>query len=63
MPRSDGIETSRELMKRYPDSQRPTIIALTANATPSDREKCLQAGYVCSHLSFAITPILTNNNV
>lgn len=43
MPRSDGIETSRELIKRYP-SQRPTIIALTANATAGDREKCLQAG-------------------
>ncbi|KAK6348190.1 His Kinase A domain containing protein [Orbilia javanica] len=55
MPRSDGIETSRELMKRYPDSQRPTIIALTANATPSDREKCLQAGML-SHIAKPIKP-------
>ncbi|KAF3933514.1 hypothetical protein ABW20_dc0103708 [Dactylellina cionopaga] len=55
MPRSDGIETSRELMKRYPDSQRPTIIALTANATASDREKCLQAGML-NHLAKPIKP-------
>lgn len=55
MPRSDGIETSRELMKRYPDSQRPTIIALTANATPSDREKCLHAGML-SHIAKPIKP-------
>ncbi|EPS38277.1 hypothetical protein H072_8057 [Dactylellina haptotyla CBS 200.50] len=55
MPRSDGIETSRELMKRYPDSQRPTIIALTANATPNDRDKCLQAGML-SHIAKPIKP-------
>ncbi|EWC44471.1 hypothetical protein DRE_06739 [Drechslerella stenobrocha 248] len=55
MPRSDGIETSRELTKRYPDSQRPTIIALTANATASDREKCLHAG-MFSHIAKPIKP-------
>lgn len=55
MPRSDGIETSIELHKRYNDMERPTIIALTANATASDKEKCMQAGMM-SHIAKPINP-------
>jgi len=55
MPRSDGIETSIELHKRYNDMERPTIIALTANATASDKEKCMQAGML-SHIAKPINP-------
>lgn len=55
MPRADGIETTLELRSRYPDGERPTIIALTANATANDRERCQQAGMV-SHIAKPILP-------
>ncbi len=55
MPRADGIETSRELHRRYKDDERPTIIALTANATANDREKCHQAG-MSTHIAKPILP-------
>ncbi|TGZ80051.1 hypothetical protein EX30DRAFT_308148 [Ascodesmis nigricans] len=57
MPRADGIETSRELYRRYPDGERPAIIALTANATASDRERCHEAGM----LTHVAKPILPND--
>jgi CheY-like chemotaxis protein len=55
MPRADGIETSLELGRRYADHERPTIIALTANATASDREKCHDAG-MRMHIAKPILP-------
>lgn len=55
MPRADGIETSIELGKRYGDGERPAIIALTANATASDREKCAEAG-MRTHIAKPILP-------
>ncbi|KAA8904409.1 hypothetical protein FN846DRAFT_779701 [Sphaerosporella brunnea] len=55
MPRADGIETSLELGRRYADHERPTIIALTANATASDREKCHDAG-MRTHIAKPILP-------
>jgi CheY-like chemotaxis protein len=45
MPEMDGSEAARQLLARLPDpSQRPWIIALTANATKTDRDACLAAG-------------------
>jgi signal transduction histidine kinase/CheY-like chemotaxis protein len=44
MPEMDGLTASREIRKKYQDSQRPWIIAMTANAMQGDREICLQAG-------------------
>jgi len=55
MPRADGIETSLELRRRYVDGEKPTIIALTANATANDREKCQQVG-MSNHIAKPILP-------
>jgi len=44
MPEMDGLESTRELVRKYPPDQRPKIIAMTANAMEGDRERCLEAG-------------------
>jgi CheY-like chemotaxis protein len=44
MPEMDGLEASRRICARWPRGQRPTIIAMTANAMQGDREMCLEAG-------------------
>jgi GAF domain-containing protein/CheY-like chemotaxis protein len=44
MPEMDGLEASRRICNRWPRTQRPAIIAMTANAMQGDREMCLEAG-------------------
>ncbi|HDN27097.1 MAG TPA: response regulator [Thioploca sp.] len=44
MPEMDGLSTTRQIIKQWPATQRPYIIAMTANAMPEDREICLKAG-------------------
>jgi PAS domain S-box-containing protein len=44
MPEMDGLEASRAINERWPEQERPRIIAMTANAMQGDREECLAAG-------------------
>lgn len=44
MPEMDGLEASRQINKRWGRTDRPRIVAMTANAMQGDREKCLAAG-------------------
>jgi signal transduction histidine kinase/ActR/RegA family two-component response regulator len=44
MPEMDGLEASRRITARLSPSQRPRIVAMTANAMQGDREACIAAG-------------------
>ncbi|NEQ68780.1 MAG: response regulator, partial [Symploca sp. SIO2D2] len=44
MPEMDGYAATKEIEDRFPEDNRPWIIALTANAMEGDREKALAAG-------------------
>jgi signal transduction histidine kinase/CheY-like chemotaxis protein/HPt (histidine-containing phosphotransfer) domain-containing protein len=44
MPEMNGFETTQAIHALLPKEKRPKIIAVTAYATVSDREKCLSAG-------------------
>lgn len=44
MPKLDGIQTTAKILDKWLPAERPKIIAMTANATQGDMEKCLYAG-------------------
>jgi CheY-like chemotaxis protein/HPt (histidine-containing phosphotransfer) domain-containing protein len=44
MPEMDGLEASRRICEERAGSDRPWIVAMTANAMAGDREECLEAG-------------------
>ena len=45
MPEMDGLEATRRIIaERAAPSDRPWIVAMTANAMDGDRERCLEAG-------------------
>jgi PAS domain S-box-containing protein len=44
MPEMDGLEAAGRIRKRWPASEQPCIIALTAYALEGDRERCLESG-------------------
>ncbi|MEW6737857.1 MAG: response regulator, partial [Acidobacteriota bacterium] len=50
MPEMDGLAASQRINEQWHRDERPTIIAMTANAMQGDREECLAAGmddYIC----------------
>ncbi|ODQ54815.1 hypothetical protein SAICODRAFT_6009 [Saitoella complicata NRRL Y-17804] len=56
MPRLDGYESTAEILRKWPEPWRqPTIVAMTANAMSSDKEKCLKAG-MKDHIPKPILP-------
>lgn len=46
MPVMNGMEATKAICERYPEDERPKIIAITANAMSGDRERYLSAGMV-----------------
>ncbi len=44
MSEMDGWETSRRIRRELPADRQPRIIAMTANVTEDNRQKCLDAG-------------------
>ncbi|MDG2991374.1 response regulator [Candidatus Synechococcus calcipolaris G9] len=44
MPKMDGLTATERICEMWPTSQRPWIIAMTANALAGDRERCFQSG-------------------
>jgi CheY-like chemotaxis protein/HPt (histidine-containing phosphotransfer) domain-containing protein len=44
MPVMDGLEATRRIIATLPPADRPRIVAMTANALPADRERCISAG-------------------
>ena len=44
MPEMDGLEAARRITSRWQPTERPRIVAMTANAMAGDREECLAAG-------------------
>ncbi|PKP48413.1 MAG: hypothetical protein CVT94_08475 [Bacteroidetes bacterium HGW-Bacteroidetes-11] len=46
MPVMNGMEATKIICEKYPETDRPKIIAITANAMPGDRERYLNAGMV-----------------
>ncbi|MCG8634359.1 MAG: response regulator [Desulfobacterales bacterium] len=54
MPEMDGYEATRIIRKRPENAELP-IIAMTANATAEDRQKCIDAG-MNDHISKPVEP-------
>jgi CheY-like chemotaxis protein len=54
MPEMDGLEATRRIIERH-GSDRPRIVALTADAMQDDRERCLAVG-MDDYLSKPIRP-------
>ncbi len=64
MPKLDGFETTRMIREddKYRKVKNIPIIALTANAMKSDKEKCLNAG-MNGYLAKPVTKALLNSSI
>ena len=54
MPEMDGFEAATTIRQQRTGEHRPKIVALTANATTGERERCLDAGmddYLCKPIT------------
>ena len=38
------LEATRRILERWPEGERPWIVAMTAEAISGDRDRCLEAG-------------------
>lgn len=57
MPEMDGISATKNIIINARNKARPKIIALTANAMPGDKERCIDAGmddYISKPIQFQI---------
>ena len=46
MPNMDGIEATKQIVRRWPVEVRPRVIAVTAAILAEDRRRCVEAGMV-----------------
>ncbi len=46
MPVMNGLEATKAICEKYPEQERPKIIAITANAMSGDRERYISAGMI-----------------
>jgi CheY-like chemotaxis protein len=44
MPKMDGLEATKVIRRRCPDSRQPNIIAVTGYVLPNIKEICIKAG-------------------
>ncbi|MGC8858481.1 MAG: response regulator [Ignavibacteria bacterium] len=44
MPEMDGFETTKYILQYWKDTERPVIVAMTANVMQGDKERCINAG-------------------
>lgn len=44
MPELDGLDATRQIRSEFPAQHQPYIIAMTANVTQGDDDRCLEAG-------------------
>jgi len=57
MPEMDGLEATKYILQYWKNSERPIIIAMTANVMHGDKERCLNAGMD----DYISKPIISND--
>jgi len=57
MPEMDGLEATKYILQYWKNSERPIIVAMTANVMHGDKERCLNAGMD----DYISKPIISND--